>query len=129
MSSIREYFKKHRLWVAFVAVLTPLLLLIGLQYVWLVRLAKLSAVANQAALTNYVQAIGSEVRYFYQSRAERALNIPASLFTQGQLHKVARHWKTKPVEGVRQLFLVDFTQDQFGNFLTYDSQRHRLIAP
>lgn len=129
LSSIREFFKKHRLWVAFVVVLMPLIILIGLQYVWLTRLAKLSAVANQAALTNYVQAIGSEVQYFYQSRAERALNIPASLFTQRQIHKVARHWQTKPVEGVRQLFLVDFTQDQFGRFLTYDSRRHRLIAP
>jgi signal transduction histidine kinase len=129
MSRVKVFMKKHTLWVAFVAVLAPLLLLIGLQYVWLARLARVSAIAHQAAMSNYLEAIGWEVQSFYRSIAERALNVPASLFVQDQLGKVAGHWRKKPVTGVERLFLVDFTRSEYGNFLLYDEDEGRLLSP
>jgi signal transduction histidine kinase len=129
MSRVRVFMKRHTLWVAFVAVLAPLVVLVGLQYVWLTRLARASAIAHQAAMSNYLEAIGSEVQYFYRAISERALNVPASLFTQDQLDKVARHWRKKPVEGIARLFLVDFTRSEYGNFLLFDERKGRLISP
>ena len=127
MGSPATFLKKHTLWVGFLAVLAPLLVMLGLQFVWLARLKQVSALAQKAAHTNYLEAVGTEVQFHYRSAAERGLNIPASLFRQGRLDEVALFWKKKPVEGVRRLFLVDFTRDRFGNYYAYEPARGGLI--
>jgi len=129
MSRVVSYLRQHTLWVGFAAVLAPLALLLGAQFVWLSRLERVSAIARQAALYNYLEAIGSEVQYFYRSAAERSLNVPASLFTQGRLEKVAAAWKSRPTDGVRRLFLVDYTRQPFGNFLVFNPESGLLEAP
>src|SRR5262245_15507165 len=126
MDAITGFLKKHSLWVGFLAVLAPLLVMLGLQFVWLARLKRVSALADKAAHNNYLEAIGTEVQYSYRSAAERALNIPGSLFRQKRLDEVAAFWKKKPVEGVRRLFLVDFTRDRFGNYYLFDPQGEHL---
>ena len=68
------------------------------------------------------------MQFYYRSTAERALNIPATLFVQKRLDEVAMFWKKKPVEGVRRLFLVDFTRDPYGNYLVFDADRAELYA-
>src|SRR2546425_157178 len=112
MGSITIFLKKHTLWVGFLAVLAPLLVMLGLQFAWLARLKQVSALAQKAAHNNYLEAIGTEAQFYYRSTAERALNIPASLFRQNRLGEVAVLWKKKPVEGVRRLFLVDFSRKE-----------------
>src|SRR5213594_2975095 len=126
MDAITGFLKKHTLWVGFLAVLAPLLVMLGLQFVWLARLKQVSALAEKAAHNNYLEAIGTEVQYSYRSAAERALNIPGSLFRQKRLDEVAAFWKKKPVEGVRRLFLVDFTHDRFGNYYLFDPRGEHL---
>ena len=126
MESLTIFLKRHTLWVGFLAVLAPLLVMLGLQFVWLARLKQVSALAEKAAHSNYLEAIGTEVQFYYRSTAERALNIPASLFRQNRLDEVAVYWKKKPVEGVRRLFLVDFTHERFGNYFLFDSIRGDL---
>jgi signal transduction histidine kinase len=126
MPGLRSFLKTHTLWAGFVAVLVPLLILLGLQSVWLARLERVSTIAHKAGLSNYLEAIGTEVQYFYRSNAERALNLPAPLFLQGRLDEVALHWRKKPIEGVTRLFLVDYTRQPFGNFLIYDADRQAL---
>ena len=121
MGRLAAFVKRHSLWAGFLAVLAPLVVLLGLQYTWLTRLKQVSALAQKAAHSNYLEAIGTEVQYFYRSTAERALNLPASLFTEHRLEEAAYYWKKKPVEGVTDLFLVDYTRDRFGNFYIYDS--------
>ncbi len=122
------FLKKHSLWVGFLAVLAPLLVMLGLQFVWLARLEQVSAIAQKAAHSNYLEAIGTEVQYFYRATAERALNLPASLFTERRLEEAAHYWSKKPVEGVRRLFLVDYTRDPFGNFYVFDPD-HSGVDP
>ena len=129
MSRLGQFIKAHRLWLMFEAVLIPLVILLGFQFVWLSRLERVSALAHRAALSNYLEAVGTEVQYFYRSAAERALNVPASMFTQGRLDKVAHQWKNKPVDGVRRLFLTDFTRDMFGNFMVYDEVKRTIETP
>jgi len=123
---LAAFVKRHTLWAGFLAVLAPLIILLGLQYTWLARLKQVSALAQKAAHSNYLEAIGTEVQYFYRSTAERALNLPASLFTEHRLEEAAYFWKKKPVEGVGALFLVDYTRDRFGNFYVFDPEHAGL---
>ncbi|OLE67411.1 MAG: hypothetical protein AUG09_02615 [Acidobacteria bacterium 13_1_20CM_2_68_7] len=128
MGTLAAFLKKHTLWVGFLAVLLPLLVMLGVQFVWLARLEQVSAIAQKVTHNNYLEAIGTEVQFYYRSTAERALNIPATLFVQKRLDEVAMFWKKKPVEGVRRLFLVDFTRDPYGNYLVFDADRAELDA-
>ena len=126
---LREFLRRHTLLLGFGAVLIPLAVLVGMQFVWLRHLKKATALAHKAALHNFLESVGTEIQYFYRSGAERALNLPASLFAPERLDQVAYHWKKKPVQGVRRLFLVDFTREQFGNFLVYNEEKHALESP
>src|SRR5258706_10878258 len=128
MSSFAQFLKRHTLWVGFLAVLAPLLVMLGMQFTWLSRLEQVSALAQKAAHTNYLEAVGTEVQFYYRSTGERALNIPASLFTQGRLQEAGLFWKKKPVEGVRRLFLVDFTRERFGNYYAFDPDHGALLS-
>src|SRR5712692_1677188 len=121
--------RRTRLWAGFAAVLLPLLILLVLQYVWLHRLERLSAIAERAVLGNYLETIGADVEYYYRSLAERALNIPASTFKEKRLDRAATFWSKKPVTGARRLFLVDYTRERFGNYLLYDDARGTLLTP
>src|SRR5882672_5801207 len=129
VATLADFLKRHTLWAGFAAVLAPLLVMLGLQFVWLSRLEQVSAIAHKATLNNYLEGVGTEVEYFYRSTAERALNIPAAYLTRGRLEEVANHWKKKPVEGVRSLFLVDYTRERFGNFHVYDPESGTLVSP
>ena len=124
-----EFLKRHTLALASTAALVPLLILLTFQFVWLGHLKKASAAANHAALSNFLESVGKEVQYFYETNAERALNVPASLFHQDRLDEVAYQWKKKPVAGARRLFLVDFTTGPYGRYLFYDPETHTLRSP
>jgi signal transduction histidine kinase len=121
--------KRRTLWLGFVAVLVPLLILLVLQFVWLGHLRRATAIAHQAALHTFLESVGTDIQYFYRSDAERALNVAASLIVQGRFDKVAHQWKVKPVLGARRLFLADFTRERFGNFYVYNPDTQRLESP
>ncbi|HEY9421693.1 MAG TPA: hypothetical protein VIW92_09785, partial [Thermoanaerobaculia bacterium] len=104
--------KKHALGVGFVAVLVPLLVLLGLQYRWLVKLEHSSKIVQKATLETFLEGVTGEVERFYASSAERMLNLPPSVFTQNQLGKAAGHFKKKGgSEGVRHFFVLSFVQE------------------
>src|SRR5262245_16855552 len=108
MSKLSTFARRHILWLGFLAVLVPLVILLSLQYGWLVSLEKTSVVAHQATLNNFLEAVASEVEYFYRSVAERALNLPSSLFTQNTLENAAYHFATKRPQGARQVFVLSW---------------------
>src|SRR5207245_4400789 len=103
MPRVTTFLKRHTLAAGFVAVLTPLLVLLVMQFVWLQRLERATALAHRATLSNYLEAVGTEIQYFYRSNAERALNIPATYFTHGRLGEVAPLWEKKTGQGRRRL--------------------------
>ena len=75
----------------------PLVVLLALQYWWLQDLQRSSLLARQATLQNYLGAVSSRVEFYYRKQAERALNLPASLFSVPEKKKVEHYLaKKKP---------------------------------
>jgi signal transduction histidine kinase len=103
--------------------------LLGVQFVWLLRLERVSAIAHEAALQSFLGSVGTQIEYTYRETAERSLNLPASLFTQDHVPKAAYYWKQRPVKGAKRLFLIDFTHEEFGHFLAFDPDQASLYTP
>ena len=103
--------KRRTLWVGFLAVLAPLLVLLFLQYRWLVKLDQSSKIVHKAQLASFLEAATQNVEYTYKEKAQRALDLPPSVFTQNQLAKAAHQFKKKGVEGARRLFVMSFMRD------------------
>jgi signal transduction histidine kinase len=129
---IADLLHRRTLWIGFFAVLLPLSILLGLQYRWLVKLDHNSALAHQATLSNYLEAVSWEVHNFYSRQAERGLNIPASVFTQHRLDKAAHYFKKNGIDGARRLFVVSFVEDAHGKAgqpLFFDPSCDSLMLP
>ncbi len=123
--------KRHTLWIGFAAALVPLALLLVLQYRWLVKLDHTSAQAHEATLANYLEAVVTEVETTYQGKAERALNLPASIFTPERLEKAAHHFKKKRVDGARRFFVLlpPQAEGQHTQLRYYDPATVSLVEP
>jgi signal transduction histidine kinase len=115
------------LWAGVLAVLLPLALLLGLQYLWLADLEKTSAIAREATLKNYLEAITKEVHYYYWKISERALNLPPEVFGEKKLGKAAAYFKKKKIEGARRLFVVSFLSRE--PLLFYDPKHKEMVKP
>jgi len=126
---IGDFLKRHSLFVGLLAVLVPLTILLAVQFVWLLRLQSVQAIAHAAALDGFLGTVATKVEYFYRETAERSLNLPASLFTQQRIEKAAYYWKQRPAKGAKRLFLVDLTHEEFGNFLAFDPEGAKLYTP
>ncbi|MDP9121171.1 MAG: hypothetical protein M3O15_07355, partial [Acidobacteriota bacterium] len=107
------------MWVGFGAAILPLLVLLTLQYRWLVQLGQTSTLAHRATLFNYMHAVTAEVRYFYRSNGERALNLPTSWFTQNHLERAAGHFGKRCILGAKQLFVISFVGEAAGRALFF----------
>jgi signal transduction histidine kinase len=124
----RSVFRSRRTpWLGVAAVLVPLAMLLGLQYWWLGELERNSAIARQAALANYVEAVVKEVDYFYWKTAERALNLPAVVFSEETIYKAGHFFKKKEVEGAKRLFIVSFLAADAVWF--YDPVNREMVIP
>jgi signal transduction histidine kinase len=123
------FLKRHSLFAGLLAVLVPLTILLGVQFVWLLRLERAQAIAHAAALDGFLGTVATKVEYFYREVAERSLNLPASLFTQQRIEKAAYYWKQRPAKGTKRLFLVDLTHEEFGNFYAFDPDAANLYTP
>jgi len=120
---------RRRTWLVVAAALAPLVVLLGLQYRWLVRLEHASTAAHRATLENYLSAVVSAVELHYRSLGERALNLPAGLFTGGYLHKAAYYFEKKAADGARKLFVVSLVGESAGQPLVYDADTREFGEP
>ena len=114
------FLRKHTLWVGTAAVLAPLVVLLFLQYRWLVKLEDTSAKAHEATLDNYLEAVVDKVEWSYREDAERVLNIGNYVFLNDRLDKAAHHFKKKGVTGVKRLFVASFVNGNHGKVLYFD---------
>jgi signal transduction histidine kinase len=115
------------LWAGVLAVLLPLVVLLGLQCWWLADLERNSAIARKAALDNYLGAISKEVRYFYYKISERALNLPPEALGQKSITKAGSYFKKKEIVGAKRLFVVSYlTRDPI---YFYDPKTHAMEVP
>jgi signal transduction histidine kinase len=116
------------LWAGVLAVLLPLIMLLALQYWWLADLERTSAIAREATLKNYLEAITKDVYYFYWKISERALNLPPEVFGEKKMEKAAGYFKKKEIEGARRLFVVSFLARK-DPLLFFDSKHAKMYAP
>ncbi len=113
--------RKHTLLVGFAAVLLPLVILLALQYRWLVKLDHTSARAQEATLDNYLEAVADKVESRYRNDAERLLNLPPTLFADDRLDKKASlYFRKKGVSGARRLFVASFVNSEAGKVLYFE---------
>ncbi len=119
MRTLRTFLSKHSLWVGFLAAFLPLLLLIALQSRWLMELRESSRDAQQTVINNYLEAVTSRTEGFYTRVAERALNLPPSLFSQGKLNKAGHFFKKRDIVGARRLFVYNLAPGQERELLVF----------
>lgn len=110
--------RRHGLWLVFLAVIAPLAILLVLQYRTLHRLQDVSKAAHLAVLDNYLGAIVSEVRYFYLTRAETVLGVSASKLEARNIDEIRRGWQRAELAGVKRLYLL-VNQETTGPQLLY----------
>ncbi len=121
MARLKQLSRKPALWIGFSAVIVPLIVLLFFQYRWLVSLERASAVAQEATLENYLEALTTEVKYAYAANGERGLNLPADLFTEKpSLEKVAHHLRKREIWGARWLFIVFVFDDEPAEVVFFD---------
>lgn len=121
MRGFPEFVKRHSLLLGFITALVPMVALLGLQFTWLTRLQQISERSQQTALQNYLVGVGSQVEAFYRNSAERLLNLSASTFKQRSVDSTTPLWQPRRVDGVRRLFVVDFTRTRSGAVHVYDT--------
>jgi len=122
--------KRRILWAGFLAVLVPLLVLLALQYRWLLDLEQASAVARKTALEKQLGILTKEVRFFYLGAAERILNIPPTILEPRYVNKIGKFLGSRQAEGVSQLFVVNYlTKDRSQRILLYDPPTRTLEPP
>lgn len=120
---------RRRTWWLVAAALVPLVLLVFAQYRWLATLERVSTVAHQATLANYLEAIASGIELHYRSLGERALNLPPAIFTSEKVEKAAWYFEKKAGEGARRHFVVSFVGASAGNVLFHVPGEQRLVSP
>lgn len=120
MAALKMFLRRHLLWIGFLAVVLPLLILLSLQYQSLKELEKTSPLAHKATLTNYLQTVAKEIETIYRTDAERVLNIPPETCSEERIHKVSYHFKKKLSCGARELFVVLFAPNGESRTFFYD---------
>ncbi len=76
MPRFQAFLQRHLLWVGFLAVLLPLLVLLLLQYRSLTALETALPARRKEEMKDFLQAVTNEVETYYRSEAERALALP-----------------------------------------------------
>ena len=125
----REAIRRRTIGIVFFVAALPLVLILGMQYLWLKRLEETSALAGRAVLTNFLEGINTEVLYFYAPAAERALDVPSTIFASNHPEKAAGHFRRRSVEGVRTLFVVTFDDAGGSRTLVYDPVAEEMRIP
>jgi signal transduction histidine kinase len=123
MATIKSFVRRHTLWVGFLAVIVPLLIILGLQYSSLVKLEKTSPVADRVVLKNYLHAVASEVQEFYFLQAEMALNLHWRKLLADPPEEVTCHFKEQEVKGVKLMFAAAFPRNGETQLFLYDPAR------
>jgi signal transduction histidine kinase len=121
---LRSPGRRRALWVGFVAVFVPLIVMLGLQYQWLVNLRSNSDAARTVLMQKYLDVVVKEVSYTYSTLAERTLNLPPTVFAPEKIDKAAYYFKKKHVRGAKELFIVSFLTH--GKTFFFDPKTHNM---
>ncbi len=129
VSRLAALLEGRSLRLGFLAAFLPLLLVLGLQVWWLIKLERTSVLAGRAVFAGFLDAVTTEVLYSYGPGAERALDVPASFLAPDRLERLAAHFRRWDVEGAKKLFAVRFSDDDWGTLLFYDPASESMVSP
>jgi len=122
----RMVFGKNRLlWIGLTAVMVPLLVLLVLQYRWLIELQRNSTIARKAALENYLGAITNEIGFFYNSTADRILTLPTNATEEDNIQDAALFFASKNRAGVLRSFVI--TYQPIPRLFFYDDATQSMV--
>jgi len=112
MKRLRAFTKRNVLWVGLVAVILPLLCLIGLQYYSLMRLERASKYEYSSKMDYLIFDVQNEVKYFYKNQATETLTTSPYALTEEGLNTKKSLFGKCEVEGARKLFIAVFEKDK-----------------
>jgi signal transduction histidine kinase len=125
--ALRGSSKRNPLWLGFLAAAVPLVVLLLLQYNWLIKLEDRSVEAYGAYLDRALEAVTTKVEDIYRSRSERTLSLPPTVFQDFDPDEIARHFKKRPIEGARRIFIVYFGPDDRMWLMFYDPYQRAMV--
>ena len=126
MTTIKNFFRRHILWVGFLAVILPLLAILGLQYRSLVKLEQASPVADRMAMKDYLYKVVTEAQEFYYALAKSRLSPPWHGIAERRYDEVVAYFGQCQPKGVKRFFLVAFPKDGEAEILFHDPARETL---
>lgn len=146
MLHFQAFLKRHLLWVGFLAVMLPLLVLLWLQYRSLTALEAALPARRKEEMKNFLQAVTNEVEAYYRNEAERALALPVTAIrnrVNGHVivnsmndetvlplvSDAARHFQARPFSGAKSFFFaLKFTCEDrsFCSVFFYDAARSTI---
>lgn len=129
MSRTRASSRRRALAIGLLAVVVPLALWLGFQWVWLDRLEETTRIARAAARRNVADAVAGNVEAAYRSLADRALALPPGAPRTSLREAFVRSWARGLPEGARTLFLVDYETEPFGHVLRWDHATGTFVSP
>ncbi len=112
MKRLRAFTRRNVLWVGLIAVLVPLLCLIGLQYYSLTKLETASKHEYSSKMDYLIIDVQNEVKYFYKNQANEALTTSSYALTEENLQTKKSLFGKCEVEGARKLFVTIFENDK-----------------
>ena len=127
MRKLRSILSRYMLWAGLLAVVVPLLTILGLQYWSLVKLEQTLPVAGKAGLRNYLSAVSSEVQDFYQTNTRELLAVPAQDFASNRLLNAGVHLTRRPAPEAKFLFVISFA-DPESEVLIYNPKKQTMEA-
>lgn len=119
-------FRTDRLWLAFLAALVPLVILLVYQYAWLRRYERVSNLAYEASIEGALAAVRTEVEQQYRLLGEGLLTFVEADFADPDYPAIRRHWQDRRDAPVSRLFLVDYRSSTYGSFLYFDPETGAL---
>ncbi len=139
---------RRALWLAVTVVIVPLLLMLGLQYLWLVELERKSAMAHYASLSKQLELLTKEIAFHFVSSGERTLRVPPWLLTgtcecydkyvadhapaptsPPPTDLVAREaWLAAPFQGARVFFVASFVGPEPGRLVAFDMRTRARLS-
>ncbi len=144
MPRFQAFLKRHLLWVGFLAVMIPLLVLLLLQYRSLTALETALPARHKEEMKSFLQAVTDEVETYYRSEAERALALPVQtinnrvnghVIVQGSMSDevvlplvsaTAGHFQAQHFSGAKSFFFVlklTYEGRSFCSVFFYDATR------
>jgi len=98
--------RRGPLWISFVVAVLALVVMLGLQFLWLADLERTSSIAMRATQRKLAEGLAKEVAYYYKSLAEKALSVHPTYFAAGREGALAKALAKRHGDGVRRLFAV-----------------------